>query len=363
MYGGSVYRRRRVMRLARTVVPATVLCLALSLGGGVHHPAVSSGAVTFLAADSTMGYVQELSTGFADGAAAVSGVTNSERGSAVGDTTSQLAVARDLSNHPRIGVTVFTWNPELLAGPLATAREVGTPVIAVHTPPAPASGIKLFVGNDDYQLGETLAAQLATMIPPGMRGSVILGSSVPGAAALDERTAGVRSWLTRTRPRLRLLGPFDTKQEPASSRDAWKTLVRANPEAVAFVGTGDTDAATLAEVRVATGGAWLAGGFGLDEAALSAVSAGRFALVSPELYLMGAVAGRLQATAVKGYPLPQGWLVTPGLTIRPADVRRIRVRQSSNRLRLLADEDEITDLAVNYQAHLRPLNDVTGSAS
>jgi ribose transport system substrate-binding protein len=350
------------MGRARTVVQAAVLCLALSLGGGQHHPVVRSGEVAFLAADSTMGYVQELSMGFADGAAAVSGAAHIERGSAVGDTTSQLAMARDLSNHPRTGVTVFTWNPELLAGPLATAREAGTPVIAVHTPPAPASGIRLFVGNDDYQLGETLAAELATMIPPGMRGSVVLGSSVPGAAALDERTAGVRDWLTRTRPRLSLLGPFDTKQEPAASQDAWKTLVRANPDAVAFVGTGDTDAATLAQVRLATGGTWPAGGFGLDEAALNAVAAGRFALVSPELYLMGAVAGRLQAAAARGYPLPEGWLVTPGLTIKPADVRRIRGRQSSRRLRQLVAEDEATDLAVNYQLHLRPLDDVTGSA-
>jgi ribose transport system substrate-binding protein len=352
------------MRVVPMVAAVAVMAMGLSLGGDVSRREVARDpAVTFLVADSSLGYAQEMSMGFAAGAGAVPGVAASERGSAVGDTTSQLAVVRDVLAGERTGVSVFTWNPELLAQPLGAARATGRRVIAVHMPPAIGSGIRLYVGNDDYKLGQMLGQQLATMIPFGMQGSVVLGTSVPGALALDRRSAGVRDWLARERPRLTVLGPFDTKQDPAASREAWTTLLDANPSAVAFVGVGDNDAATLARLRVSTGGGWLAGGFGLDDMALTEVRTGNFALVSPELYLQGAVAGRLQADAAQGDTLPGGWLVTPGRAIRAADVSMIRARQSSARTRALFTQDAVDELVGNAHGHLRPLADVQGSLS
>jgi ribose transport system substrate-binding protein len=338
----------------RVVPMLAVLAIGLSLGGDLARPDVArEPAVSFLVADATLGYAQELAMGFAAGAAEVPGVASSQRGAAVGDTTNQLAMARDVLGQPHTGVSLFTWNPELLAQ--VTDRRV----IAVHTPPALGSGIRLYVGNDDYKLGRMLGQQLETMIPPGMQGTVVLGTSVPGALALDRRSAGVRDWLNRVRPRLSILGPFDTKQDPAASQEAWTTLLRANPYAVAFVGIGDNDAATLARLRASGTGGWLAGGFGLDDMALTAVRTGKFALVSPELYVQGAVAGRLQAAAARGDALPEGWLVTPGLPITAADVPAIRARQASAvRSPGVADE-----LVTDAPAHLRPLEDVQGSLS
>jgi ribose transport system substrate-binding protein len=336
--------------------------LGLSAGGDVARPDVARDpAVTFLVADASLGYAQEMSMGFAAGASAVPGVASSERGSEVGDTSNQLAVARDVLTGSRTGVSVFTWNPELLAQPLGAAHATGDRVIAVHTPPAVGSGIRLYVGNDDYKLGQMLGRQLTAMIPFGMQGTIVLGCSVPGALAPDRRAAGLRDWLTRERPRLSVLGPFDTKQDPAAGREAWMTLLRANPYAVAFVGIGDNDAATLARLRAGTDGGWLAGGFGLDDMALAAVRKGKFALVSPELYLQGAVAGRLQAAAARGDALPDGWLVTPGRAITAADVPMIRARQASARTRARWFRDQVNELVVNSRAAVRPLEDVPGS--
>lgn len=346
------------MRVVPMVAAVAVLAMGLTLGGDVARRDVARDpAVTFLVADASLDYAQELSMGYAAGVAAVPGVASTTHGSAVGDTTNQLATARGLLAEPRTGISLFTWNPELLAQ--ATDRRV----IAVHTPPALGSGIRLYVGNDDYRLGQMLGEQLATMIPFGMQGTIILGTSVPGALELDRRGAGVRDWLGRVRPRLSVLGPFDTKQDPAASQEAWKTLLRANPQAVAFIGIGDTDAATLARLRANSGRAWLAGGFGLDDVALDAVRTGKFALVSPELYVQGAVAGRLQAAAARGEALPDGWLVTPGRTIQPADVPAIRARQSSSRTRERWAEEIVDELVANPLAHLRPLEDVQGSLS
>lgn len=349
------------MRARRPVAAAVVVATVLTLGGAVRRPIVHDPSVVFVAADRTLGYVLEMSLGFAAGAAALPGVTAAVKGTEIGDTAGQLALATKLPDHSFSGASVFTWNPELLAAPLAAAGASGIPVTAVHMPPAPGSGIRLYVGNDDFRLGQMLGEQLEAMIPPTVRGTVILGTSVPGALALDRRTAGVRDWLTRMRPWLRLLGPFDTKQDTAGSREAWSTLVQVNPGAVAYVGTGDTDAAALAWLRAANQADWLAGGFGVDDQALDAVDAGRFALVSPELYVQGAVAGRLQAAAASGETLPSGWLVTPGLKIDAADLPEIQARQASARTREIWAEDEVNELVVNRHAHLRPLVEVQGS--
>jgi ribose transport system substrate-binding protein len=344
------------MRVVPMVAAVAVVAMGLSLGGDLSRREVARDpAVTFVVADASLGYAQEMSMGFAAGAAEVPGVESNERGSAVGDTTNQLATARDVLDQGQTGVSLFTWNPELLA------QAGGPRVIAVHMPPALGSGIRLYIGNDDYQLGQMLGEQLATMIPFGMRGTIILGTSVPGALALDRRGAGVRDWLNRVRPRLNILGPFDTKQDPAASQEAWTTLLRANPYAVAFVGIGDNDAATLARLRASSNGGWLAGGFGVDDMALAAVRRGNFALVSPELYVQGAVAGRLQAAAARGDALPDGWLVTPGKPIRAADVPAVLSWQSSARTRAVWAKKVVDDLVTNAPAHLRPLEDVQGS--
>ena len=73
------------------------------------------------------------------------------------------------------------------------------------------------------------------------------------------------------------------------------------------------------------------------------------------------MAGRLQAAAARGEPLPDGWLVTPGRPIGPAHVPAIRARQSSPLARARAVETVVDELVANPQAHLRPLEAVQGS--
>ena len=92
-----------------------------------------------------------------------------------------------------------------------------------------------------------------------------------------------------------VVGSFDSKQDPLVNRSTWQTLVEANPDALAFLGTGDADAYNLADIRKATKGKWLAGVNDLDARSLAAVKRGDLLLVSPEHFIKGAVAGRIQA--------------------------------------------------------------------
>ncbi|RSM65528.1 hypothetical protein DMB66_17000 [Actinoplanes sp. ATCC 53533] len=318
--------------------------------------AVPRPAVAFLTADAALGYTQEMTIGFGFGVERVPGVWHDEAGTGIGDTARQFTTLRDLrKSHPG-GLSVFTQSAELLAGALAQTVAAGTPVVAVDFPPATGSGVSLYIGNNNYLLGTMLAQQAADRLPGSSAGVVVLGTSVPGAPALDLRIAGIRDELRRLRPRLMVLGPFDTKQDPAANRAAWRILIEANPTALAFLGTGDADAYNLASIRLRTNGAWVAGGFSVDRRALRAVKSGNLVLVSPELFLQGAVAGMLQAAHAKyATPLPRGWIVTPGLPITAGNVDRILERQEAlgNRSRWfqrLAD-----DIVARPDAYLRPL--------
>ena len=341
------------MPASRTVsVVAAALLSLTGCGGSVR----TGQSVAFLAANVRLAYVQELTMGFGWGVERIGGIKHTESGAAVGDTTRQLTMIEDLRDQDHGGVSVFTLTPELLAGSLAAAANSGTPVIAVHSPPALGSVVTLYVGNDNYELGTMLGEQIAARLPAGTTGVAVLGTSVPGSAALDQRVVGLRAVLAAKVPGLRLLGPFDTKEDPAANREAWQVLTRANPKARAFLGVGDDDAATLATVREQAHGTWLAAGFGVDDRALRAVQAGDLLLVSPESFLQGAVAGWLQAGHAKtGRALPQGWIVVPGLAVTAANVAQIIARQKSVASRAAVGEAQVQDMVTSIATYLRPL--------
>lgn len=342
----------RWLRLFGLLVAAVGYVLVPTPPQGAARPAVA-----FLAADAALGFTQELTTGFGFGVERIGGVWHDEAGTNIGDTARQFTTLRNLrKSHPG-GVSVFTQSPELLAGALDETITAGTPVVAVDSPPATGSGVSLYVGNNNYLLGMMLARQVAGRLPGSTVGVVVLGTSVPGAPALDLRIAGIRDELRRLRPRVQVLGPFDTKQDPAANRAAWGILVAANPAALAFLGSGDSDAYNLASIRQRTHGAWAAGGFSVDRRALRAVRAGHLVLVSPEPFLQGAVAGMLQAAHAKyASPLPRGWLVTPGLPITAGNVDRILERQESLGNRTQWFQRLADDIVTRPGAHLRPLD-------
>src|SRR5262249_16780404 len=153
---------------------------------------------------------------------------------------------------------------ELFAVPLAAAAKQGIPLIAVDNPPPPDSDVNLFVGNDNFQLGQMLADQVIAKLPTGASGTVVLGTTAPGVPVLDRGIGGIRAEFQRQLPKVTVIGPFDTKNETAANYAAWDILIKTNPNALAFLGSGDADGWNLAAIRRATHGKWLAGAFDLD---------------------------------------------------------------------------------------------------
>ncbi|GAA4963337.1 sugar ABC transporter substrate-binding protein [Actinoplanes utahensis] len=314
--------------------------------------------VGFVVANKQLNFSQEMSLGFIAGVDAVDGVAAQVDGPNIVDGPRQLALFEEMVKIAGDGVSVFTLSPDLFTGPVAAAVGAGVPIIAVDSPLLPSAGVGLFIGNDNYELGRMLARKIIEKLPPKATGKIVLGTSAPGVPVMDQRVRGIRDEIRERLPDVTVFGPFDTKPEVEANLDAWGTLVKANSSALAFIGTGDADGWNLARIRRERAGQWLAGAFDIDEKSLAAVRAGDLVLVSPESYLKGAVAGRLQAEhARSGKVLPQGWLYVPGLAVDAGNVDEVVARQATVATRAAAFAG-VVDRILADPAHLRPLADV-----
>ncbi|MEN3305113.1 MAG: ribose transport system substrate-binding protein [Micromonosporaceae bacterium] len=348
--------RHQTRPVART---ATILFATLGVAAACGHgPAPTQRhTVSFVVANDQLNFAVEMAHGFRAGVATVGGVDPVVTGPPSVDGPREVQLFQSAPKSKNDGISVFTLSPELFAGPLSAAVDAGVPVIAVDNPPGPGAHVSLFIGNDNYQLGQLLADEAIKRMPAGASGEVVLGTTSPGVSVLDLRAKGIRDQFHTRLPKVDVLGPFDTKQDVVANLASWQILVQANPTALAFLGTGDSDGWNLASIRKKTHAKWLAGAYDLDPRSLAAAKDGDLLLVSPEHYIKGAITGRLQADHAKnGTPLPVGWIMTPGLAVTKANVAAVSARQQSTDARAAWFAPQIDDILQHQSAHIRPLS-------
>ncbi len=343
------------------MLPAALLAatgLAVSACAPTHD-ATRSQQTGLVVANLALNFGQELGAGFRTGVGQVSSVAPIISGPDIVDGNTELRMFQDEVGAGVGAAAVMTLDPDLFNDPIAATLTSGRPVIAVDNPPLPSSGVTLFIGSDNVALGAMLADQVASRLPPNVRGDIVVGTNSPGQLVLDDRVQGMLTEFHRRLPEARVLGPFDTQQDVGSNLKAWQSLVEANPHALAFVGTGDADGWNLAAIRKQTGSTWLAGGFDLDPRSLQAVRAGELLLVSPEHFAAGELAGHLLAEhTTQDDPLPAGWLVVPGLAVTPANIDQIMARQSSVADREAWFTPRVTSILENLDGNLRPYDQI-----
>ncbi|GIJ48376.1 hypothetical protein Val02_52620 [Virgisporangium aliadipatigenens] len=348
------------MRILTSAAMAVMAVAGLCGISGAAAPPLPHAPVALLAVNMRQPFVQELAEGFATGVEDIGRTAHVQEGPEIGDPGHQVELLRGYRTAPPSGLAVFTQSPELLAAPLAETTAAGVPVLAVACAPAVGSGVRLFVGNDNYRLGRLLAGQVAARLPRDTSGVIVLGANVPGMPTIDKRVNGVRDELRERFPNARVLGPFDTKMDPTANREAWEVLLAANPDAVAFLGTGEADGRNLAALRQERHATWVAGSFGVDMPLLLAVRSGDLSLVSPEHFLQGAIAGRLQALQARvGVALPRGWIEVPGLVVDRGNVDAVIDRQTWLFSRQNWFRPQVDDIVTDPGRHLRPLSDAS----
>jgi len=349
---------------------AAILATALAACGSsssarpvLSAPSVASGLfvhIAFVYETSSENFAQEMSLGAA-AAAKATGVTLINTAPPTASGPQQVRLFHAAEQKSRDGIALETLFPDLFTGLLKQAESENIPTIAVDTPPPAGSGVTLFIGNDNYYLGVQLADALLPRIPAGAQGQIVIGTDTPGVPVLTARNQGFETTVKKARPKVTFLN-FDSTQEPSTNYSAWSSAVQSHPNALAYVGPGSQDAASLSEIEKKTGKHYLVGADDLDPNSLAGVAAGRVqALVSPEHWLKGYIAVALLAEhALKGTPLPAGWWNPGSLVVDKANIAQVMARQASAASRTAYFQQEVTFELAHPGKYLKPMSALGG---
>lgn len=272
------------------------------------------------------------------------------------DDEAAVKLFQDLTRTAKDGIGVMTLAPDLFVRPETQAVQAGIPVIAVDVEAPASTGITTFVGNDNIQAGGLLADEAIRRLPANASGTVIVGIDTPGVPTLTYRFQGIKQEFNRLLPNVQVLGPFDSKQEPQANYTAWSALIKAHPNALAYLGVGNTDNASLARLKQAQHGTYLTAAFDLDPVGLQAVKNGvNFALVDPEHFLKGYIAMRLLIEhALYGKAIPKGWWNPGSQLVTQTNVQTIIDRQATLETKGTYYTPLINQEFANPSAHIQP---------
>lgn len=344
------------MRLA-----AIVAGLVLVAGCGSSAGGGDGAKLGFAVATTSEDFAQQMADGGTYAASKFDGVELRVSGPPGVDGPAEVKLFSDLGRTATDGIAVENLAPDLFVRPMADVVKKDIPLVAVDTVPLDGSDVHTYVGNDNVGIGRMLAEEAIRLLGPDAGGTVVVGTTVPGVPVLDQRAKGIKDAFAEKLPDVHVLGPFETKIEPTLNFGIWNGLVRANPNALAFLGTGDQDSYNLAKIKQENKGTYLTAGFDLNAATLRAVEDGtNFATLSPEHFMKGAVAIRLLAeAATQGKALPEGWIDSGALLVTKDNVDEIIARQKSDKAKDEWFGPKLDEFFADLKSHTHPLKDAS----
>ena len=164
---------RRSHRAPAILLIAGLASVVTALAGcGSSSPSSSSGSsssstsakaksvhIAFIYDTTVENFAQEMALGAA-AAAKQTGITITNVAPPQPVGAQQVSEFDSASQTSKNGIALATLFPDLFVRPLNQAQSLGIPLIAVNTPPPAGTTVKLFIGNDNVQLGQALATAL-----------------------------------------------------------------------------------------------------------------------------------------------------------------------------------------------------------
>jgi ABC-type sugar transport system substrate-binding protein len=325
-------------------------------GSGGQKKAAKDVTLAMITATTTQNAFQEMAFG-AKAAAGIEGVKlNSAAPNGI-NGPQEVQMFQAATQTSKDGIATMTTTPDLFVRPFSQAVARGIPQVSVDTPPPAGSNVTTFVGNDNVEVGKTLANAMLEKIPADAKGEIVLGNPIPGLPVLDLRVQGMKQVLRQKRPDIKLVGPLNTGPEPTQNFNAWQGIVKAHPRALAFMDPGDQAAVSLARIQQQTGRKLLVGGADVDPVALQAVKDGRvYALADPEHWLKGYIAIALLARQARdGKAMPKGWWNPGASLVTSRNIDEILRRQKNNATRTAYYKATVDKQLANPSQYLKPL--------
>jgi ribose transport system substrate-binding protein len=328
-----------------------------SNGGGGGGKDAKNVKLAIVTATSTQNAMQEMdlggrSAGSHEGVTLKSSAPNGING------PQEVALFQAATQTSKDGIGMMTTTPNLFVRPMAQAVDKGIPVIAIDAAPLPGSKVDTFVGNSNTDLGRQLATKMLEKIPADATGEVVMGNDIPGLPLLEARLNGMKEVINKERPNLKVVGPFNVGAEPTENYNHWNSLVKAHPNAVAYLAPGDQDAVSFNRIAKTNGKKYLVGACDVDPIALQAVKNGNvYALGDPQHWLKGYIAMSLLAEKAKdGKDIPKGWWNPGSAVVDSSNVDQIIARQKDNNTRYDYYKATAEKQLANPAQYVKPLD-------
>ncbi|MPZ84589.1 MAG: substrate-binding domain-containing protein [Actinophytocola sp.] len=337
------------MSTSRSVRGLAIVASALLLAGcGATSGGSEATKLGFAVATTSEDFAQQMADGGEYAAAKFDGVELQVSGPPGVDGPAEVKLLQDLGRTAVDGIAVENLAPDLFVRPMADLVDQDRRLVAVDTVPLDGSNVATYVGNDNAAIGRMLAEEAIRLLGQDASGTVVVGTTVPGVPVLDQRANGIKEAFAEKLPNVKVLGPFETKIEPTLNFGIWNGLVKANPRALAFLGTGDQDSYNLAKIKQENNGTYL-----------TAVEDGtNFATLSPEHFMKGAVAIRMLAeAATEDKPMPEGWVDSGALLVTKDNVAEIIARQESDSAKDEWFGPKLDEFFADLDSHTRPLGE------
>jgi ABC-type sugar transport system substrate-binding protein len=315
--------------------------------------------IAFVYAATNEDFAQEMALGAQNGAT-ITGVSFTETAPPAIDGAAEVTAFNAALNTSKDGIAMETLTPQLMVRPLQQATSSKVTVIAVDTPPPAGTTTALFIGNSNYQLGVELANALLPKIPAAAKGQILIGTDTVGLPVLVARNNGFMDTVKKVRPGVTFVN-FNSMQTPTENYNNWSAAVKAHPNALAFVGPGSQDAASMAQIERQTGKKYLVGADDLDPTALNGIKTGLVTvLISPEHWLKGYIATYLLAQhAISGAAIPSGWWNPGYLVVNSANVDAIIARQKDAASRAAYFAPIVKKQLADPSAYIKPLSAIS----
>jgi ribose transport system substrate-binding protein len=191
---------------------------------------------------------------------------------------------------------------------------------------------------------------------------VIVGTCAPGDPVINQRFAGVTDAFADIAPGVTVEGPFDVGFDLAQVSAAARTLVQANPDALAFVGLCENEITAWSDIKERSGADWLVAGGNINEGTIAGLENGTImATVSQNPFMQGYLPIRLLVDHLTtGNPLPEGWLNPGWEIITSENYAETLPRNTDAGLAAEFQADRVADILANPDEHFRPLEELYG---
>lgn len=247
------------------------------------------------------------------------------------DPAGQAKLFSDAVTTGAEAVVVMPLAPALFVRPFAEAdaRGVSLATITVRG----AEGTKgVYVGQSEYAAVRPAAELVAGELGPDASGKIVLGICNTGTNILDERVEAFTRELRRLLPAVSVTKPIVTGTEAGKNLSSWQSIVEANRDAEAFLGSCPFDGASLARLRATGDQDWIAGTVGIGPEILASIEDGGLLFGIDELEFARAyVAVKRVADAARGAQGPgdDGWIDTGSVLVTRRNVDEVRARYAA----------------------------------